>query len=61
MKDEKVWYEFQANKPGTIAEMIELPVRSITPQGASEVLRMLLENRPNDVIEYHVIVRKDMT
>lgn len=54
-----LWYSFETEKQGAPGEFMEWPVRAITPQGAAEVLRMLLEHRPKDVAEYRIKVRRD--
>lgn len=54
----QLWYSFEAEKEGAVGEFIELPVVARTPQGAGEILSMLLENRPDQTTEYRVKVRQ---
>ena len=58
MDKPKLGYYFEMEKVGACGEFIEWPVQAISPQGAADVLRMLLENRHPQVAEIRIKVRE---
>jgi hypothetical protein len=60
MDNDKTWFSFHATAHGGTSEMMELPIRAETPEGAAAVLRVLLENRPRDMTQYQIQVRVDL-